>query len=528
VLPKTLSHPPKRKKLVEFSVDRSNLKSFVDPSQTEEDPTKTKVPKEELSPLAKDLLSYIQLKGPITLHDFMSQTANHLLHGYYQSSRDKIGGENQGDFITAPELSQLFGEMIGVYCLSTYQEMGEPPVLQLIECGPGKGTLMFDILKLSKRFPKFQQSLQVHFVELSQELRKVQWSTLQNLSNDPNAASASAAELSRIEDDVVYEIPVANGAPIKVTWHSFFNQVPVSEPPLPCIILGQEFLDAFPVHQFSYTDKGWREKLVDVDASPYSPYHFRFVLSPNETPAIKSLLGGNNNPHPSSRFASRSANAVLTNLTSQLNQRAAAGVVRTPSVSAVNSVPVNNAVQVGDGIEVSPLALSSVEDMAKRLHKHSAPHSKVLLIDYGENFTQEDSLRAFWKHKQVHALSQPGWADVTADVDFRQCRLVVEQYLQLEARRDEALQRVKNVGNENENETTRGRVNHTTLEIPPLQSQGEFLVSLGVVQRVQQLIDLESTSEEDANLLFRGLKMLVQPEHMGKKFKVMQIVNKPK
>ncbi|KAJ1380045.1 S-adenosyl-L-methionine-dependent methyltransferase, partial [Ochromonadaceae sp. CCMP2298] len=128
--------------------------------------------REVKSPLAMDLISYIKLRGPITLHDYMAQCANHLIHGYYQSRGELIGPE--GDFVTAPEVSQLFGEMVGIWCLSMWRQMGSPRSLNLVELGPGKGTLMADVLRVAGRFPDFNGAVRVHLVELSAELRKRQ------------------------------------------------------------------------------------------------------------------------------------------------------------------------------------------------------------------------------------------------------------------------------------------------------------------------------------------------------------------
>lgn len=523
------SQPPrktKRAKAVEFSVDRSNLYQFAPP---QDDPALPKVAKEAPTPLAKDLLSYIKLKGPVTLHDFMSQAANHLVHGYYQAPTEKIGA--RGDFVTAPELSQLFGEMVGLYCVLQWQKMGSPARLQLIECGPGKGTLMADVLRVSRRFPRFAAAVRVHFVELSQNLRSRQWATLQALQSEQPPAAAAAAAVDaeaqapppRIEDNAPRALRLAADAPeVAVSWHSFLSQVPGAEATgaaEACVVIGQEFLDAFPVHQFAYTDKGWRERLVDIDASQTSPLHFRFVLSPNETPAIKSLLSTG---HTAALF--RSGGVFVQGLPDKSAKAAGRGA-RQPATSGGYLVDAagqplhqqtpsaaTSPLRAGDGLEIAPLALATVEDIAKRLARAPA-HSAALLIDYGEDFTQEDSLRAFLNHRQVHALSQPGVADVTADVDFRQCRRVVEKVNEDEAKKREARLKLGQAD----------AAAPRSLVVPPLQTQGEFLMALGIVRRVQRLIDEPSTTEEAANQLFASLKMLVDPAQMGKRFKVMQI-----
>jgi NADH dehydrogenase [ubiquinone] 1 alpha subcomplex assembly factor 7 len=84
---------------------------------------------------------------------------HHEKYGYYQQKKEKIGAG--GDFITSPEITQLFGEMVGIWCLATWENMGRPPVINLVELGPGNGTLMRDVLNIVTKFPEFQSALQV-------------------------------------------------------------------------------------------------------------------------------------------------------------------------------------------------------------------------------------------------------------------------------------------------------------------------------------------------------------------------------
>jgi hypothetical protein len=198
-------------KTTKFTVDRSGLigggvESFYNASEmgaqssdAEMDAETIAIKKEPMTPLARDLVSYIKLKGPITLHDYMAQSLNHVLHGYYQSSGEVIG--EKGDFITAPEVSQLFGEMLGIWCLSMWMQMGSPPKINLIEMGPGKGSLMKDMLRVAVRFPNFYRALRVHMVELSATLRVTQHSLLvggpitqcEKPPSPTNAASSSSS-----------------------------------------------------------------------------------------------------------------------------------------------------------------------------------------------------------------------------------------------------------------------------------------------------------------------------------------------
>ena len=197
-----------RKKKVSdnFSVDRSGLigvNSEYDPASDESihnaiTPIPHNANKEDLTELALDMQSYIQMRGPISLHDFIVQGSNNLIHGYYQNDREKIGKE--GDFITAPEMSPLFGEMIGMWCLSQWMSMGRPARLNLIEMGPGKGTLMKHILQVAELDPAFKAAINVHMVELSETMRKMQRSALQCPEPKKKVKTTDAAQEKAMEE----------------------------------------------------------------------------------------------------------------------------------------------------------------------------------------------------------------------------------------------------------------------------------------------------------------------------------------
>jgi len=409
--------------------------------------------KEKLSPLGKDLLTLIKLRGPITLHDYMAQAANHALHGYYQhSSGEKIGAA--GDFVTAPEISQLFGEMIGIWCLSTWHSLGEPVEINLVELGPGKGTLMKDILRVASRFPKFKTAVNVHLVELSETMRALQ-----------REALSCAVDVSPTEGGKA-QAATMNAQGVRVSWHHMLQQVP-EKAGVPSLVIGQEFLDAFPVHQFVYTKAGWREKLVDIDSTDESPFFFRLVLSSSATPAVQALM----------------LKGPSENTATPLSMALAARAVARQGIDLRGQIP--DQLQEGDGIEISPLALATCEDIAKRLVKN---RGAALLIDYGENFTQSDSLRAFKKHKQVNLLSEPGVVDITADVDFAACGKSAQRY---------------------------------GATVNAVIGQGEFLQRMGIIERVEKLIEAETTTDSQASQIVASLRSLIDEKEMGKRFKVL-------
>ena len=176
-----------------------------------------------MTPLAALLIRRIQATGPITLADYMAECLLHPQHGYY-ATRDPFGAG--GDFTTAPEISQMFGELLGLCLAQTWLDQGAPAQFTLAELGPGRGTLMADVLRATKAVPGFHAAAQVLLVEASATLRKRQRLTL---GDHP------------------------------VQWA---DQLAVSETPL--YLLANEFFDALPIRQFTRAPQGWEETLIGV------------------------------------------------------------------------------------------------------------------------------------------------------------------------------------------------------------------------------------------------------------------------
>ncbi|MGI9412453.1 MAG: class I SAM-dependent methyltransferase, partial [Hyphomicrobiales bacterium] len=178
------------------------------------------------TPLEHILKDLIAQDGPLPVARYMELCLGHPDHGYYRS-RDPLG--HAGDFITAPEVSQMFGELIGVWCVDAWTAMGAPATLQLIEPGPGRGTLMADILRTLGSIASFQTALDVHLVETS-----------------PPLAARQKEALGRF------------GVP--VTWHERFDTVPRA----PSVVIANEFFDALPAAQYELRSGRWYERCVGV------------------------------------------------------------------------------------------------------------------------------------------------------------------------------------------------------------------------------------------------------------------------
>ncbi|MBP2294893.1 class I SAM-dependent methyltransferase [Azospirillum rugosum] len=189
--------------------------------------------------LAQHLARRILLDGPLSVAAFMAEALGHPRFGYYMR-QDPFGVS--GDFTTAPEISQMFGELVGLWCVDTWARLGGPAPFHLVELGPGRGTLMQDALRAASLVPAFRQAAQVHLVETSPTLRDRQRQTLKDLP---------------------------------VTWHDRLDDVPDG----PILIIANEFFDALPIRQVQKTNHGWFERLVDLDPdSPPDAPRFRFVL----------------------------------------------------------------------------------------------------------------------------------------------------------------------------------------------------------------------------------------------------------
>lgn len=198
----------------------------------------------------------------------MKEVLTNPSSGYYMS-RDVFG--QHGDFITSPEISQIFGELIAAWCLIEYQKIGSPKPLQLIELGPGRATLIQDILRVCSRLKILPpESISIHLVELSPYLSKMQSQKL----------CYTSREFDKQNDVPFYRVgETLSGS--KVYWYQRIEDVPKEF----SIILAHEFFDALPVHKLRKEGNVWKEILVDID--PSDPQKFRFVSSRNETPISK-------------------------------------------------------------------------------------------------------------------------------------------------------------------------------------------------------------------------------------------------
>jgi NADH dehydrogenase [ubiquinone] 1 alpha subcomplex assembly factor 7 len=203
---------------------------------------------EERSPLEIEIRRRIALAGPMPVAEYMALCLLDPAFGYY-TTRDPFGA--RGDFITAPEVSQMFGELIGLWASAVWKQMGAPENVRLIELGPGRGTMMKDVLRAVQIVPKFRAAIVAHLVEVSPRLKAQQEKTLE-------------------------------GAGVPILWHGALAEVPKG----PAIILANEFFDALPVNQAIKTERGWHERRIQIDSSG----HLAFTVTPEAIPLFQNLL----------------------------------------------------------------------------------------------------------------------------------------------------------------------------------------------------------------------------------------------
>ncbi|XP_026434125.1 protein arginine methyltransferase NDUFAF7 homolog, mitochondrial-like isoform X2 [Papaver somniferum] len=315
--PQTDTDPssPNKDETEDTTILQPSLKISIDRSSLYTPPEHSHEPSSD-SELVKHLKGIIKFRGgPISVAEYMEEVLTNPKAGFY-INRDVFG--SGGDFITSPEVSQMFGEG-------------------------------------SSKFEKFMKSLNIHMVECSPTLKKLQYNALK-CTEEVDTGSGDKTVVSMF-----------GGAP--VSWHATLEQVPSG---LPTIIIGHEFYDALPVHQFQRASRGWCEKMVDVadDAS------FRFVLSQQPTPATLYLM-------KRCTWATKEDIAKL------------------------------------DQIEICLKGMDLTQTIAKRI---GSDGGGALIIDYGSDGIVSDSLQAIRKHKFVDILDDPGSADLSAYVDFASIR----------------------------------------------------------------------------------------------------------
>ncbi|KAF0381415.1 DUF185-domain-containing protein [Gigaspora margarita] len=302
--------------------------------------------------------------------------------------------------------------LMGIWFLTQWQSQGKPDKIQVVELGPGRGTLLYDMLNAISSFSDcFRSICEVHLIEISSKLREIQYKKLCSSSKKFDG--------------------------LNFFWHDSFNKISDKW----SMIIAHEFFDALPIHLFECTSNGWREVLVDIDDTKHSLYNFRLIVASVPTKASIALTGS---------LAYRMF-------------------------------------KIGDRIEISPDSMEISKQIANHIKSNGGAS---LIIDYGQDFIQGNTLRAIKHHEFVHPLSEPGQADLSADVNF--CYL-------------------------------KESVTNLVEAYGPI-TQSKFLQSLGIKARLLML--LKSALYTNHKDLISSTERLVHPSAMGEIYKVLAFVPK--
>ncbi|MDB5506638.1 MAG: class SAM-dependent methyltransferase [Devosia sp.] len=335
----------------------------------------------------------IRTTGPMSIATYMALCLSHPRDGYYRQGRP-IG--SAGDFITAPEISQMFGELIGFFFVNLWQQIGEPKSFTLLELGPGRGTLMADLLRAATKADGFADALHLQLFESSPPLRTEQ-----------------ATRLGDYHPYWSESLDVAAGDPV--------------------FVIANEFFDALPLRQYVRATDGWHERLVGHDGDT-----LMFGLSP------------------------------------------------IPIANDAMPVAVQSAAP-GEIYETNLAAARVIQQLSTTIARQGGA---LLAIDYGYARTQTgDTLQAVRDHGFANVLDRPGETDLSAHVDFETLAAVA---------------------------TTAGLV------APPLATQGDFLMRLGIAERAKSLA---RANPQTADAIATALTRLTAPEAMGTLFKVLCIMS---
>ncbi|PWN24715.1 DUF185-domain-containing protein [Jaminaea rosea] len=423
--------------------------------------------------------------------------------------RDVLGA--RGDFITSPEISQVFGELLAVYFVSRWQASSSPTSLRLIEFGPGKGTLLADMIRTFSRFPLLSHLKTIHLVETSEGLMRLQLSAIE---------SALAAAGKRIA------MPRNDGSSqaadeVHVEYFPHVDAVPI-DPSQWTMLVAHEFFDALPIHIFERTVSGFRELLVDVQhqqrqAASGGVQEQR--QSGVTTIKVSDLRSSSSSSSNSSKEGGKDATAAASSSTSTPSSPAFRYVLsptETPWTKLLaSSNPRFQRLQPGQRVEISPESWATARRIGELVagkkakpapgqESDAAPSKEPdesassgpsqggagLIVDYGDSKAFGGSFRAFKSHKIVDPLTNPGTADLTANVDF--------SYLSTALATTEA----KGMG--------------------PM-FQAHFLASLGLEPRVGALMNAVGDNDERKKVIEGAAKRLVDPTGMGAQYKVLGV-----
>ncbi|KAG6272208.1 hypothetical protein E4U49_002798 [Claviceps purpurea] len=465
------------------------------------------------TPLAKQLFEAISTTGPVPLASYMRMCLTGDVGGYYTGAiggqdRDQFGA--QGDFVTSPEISQIFGELVGLWFVAEWMSQGRPKKIQLIEFGPGRGTLMDDILRTVKQFPAMVDSIDdVIMVEASPELRSAQIDLLCE-----RGASVSEASSGHFQGRLAHINK-------NVNWVDSLKSYPTEKDIAPFIV-AHEFFDALPIHIFQSAQAPIAQSKSSPSPSPSpSPSSATNTSGEQSTKADPARVSPPSSPSyewremmvtPTSPAAIASAQAKSKSPTGKTTPIEEFQLIlsSTPTRHSRHlpntSLRYQNLKQTpGSIVEICPEAFRYAAEIATRIGgsdptQKPHPSGAALILDYGPSDTIPiNSLRGIRHHKLVSPFSEPGLVDLSADVDFT------------------ALAEAATLASDG-------------VEVHGPVSQADFLEAMGIRERAEMLLQasraVPSHTAKDGENIRKAWKRLVDrgPSGMGKVYKALAIV----
>lgn len=439
-------------------------------------------------PLKEHLYSKLKLEGPIGLDEYMKICLYDKNFGYY-TTKDHIFGE-KGDFITAPEVSQMFGETIAIFLYKILEDTFKfPTSWELLEIGAGRGFLMADILNSFSQF-RCIEGLKVTIIEKSEKLSKIQQQNINNILLKKGIFTEYIYDKNRKIDTFV-DVKKR----FTMNWYSSLDKYiahrnnliiqdyknpleifkrytnAVEMPNLdPLIIINNELFDALPTKKFVFSENHWRELLIDVDEKKEenesnlivftnkesnddkkgNQIKFKYSLSPPNTDNVLKYL------NPESTFVEQGIMA-----------------------------------QEGDSYEFSVDQIRYMYAISYLLA--TTRQSQALIIDYGEDHAFSNSFRAIKSHKVIknqEILDRTGECDLTSYVNFKALKKVVSKY--------------------------------SSLKVGGLMKQGDFLEVLQIYNRMQYLQSTQH-SAKNKEILMKQYQKLTGENEMGDVYKFFYI-----
>ncbi|KAH9928430.1 S-adenosyl-L-methionine-dependent methyltransferase [Amylocystis lapponica] len=311
----------------------------------------------------KILVDTIKATGPISFATYMQMCLSHPTAGYYMNPSNSVLGA-RGDFTTSPEISQVFGELVGVWLLSQWMAAGNARKIRLVELGPGRGTLMQDILRVISQFPAARTAVsEVHLVETSLAMQAQQ--------KDKLGTSCEANNWA-------------------LSWHASIDDIPHDTTKF-TLIIAHEFFDALPFHLLQKTTDGWKEIMITLAHDPSGPT----TATVSRTAPLSSSLD---------RIAAAPAIHTQTHFREVISRSlTASSTVLGASAARFKSLP------VGSRIEVSPAAFKIARKVGELVHADdeagSSSAGSALIVDYGGDKAYGSSFRVRFPSSCVHCLS---------------------------------------------------------------------------------------------------------------------------